>query len=201
MALPFSSVDAYCRVSSKRQKNDAQQAEIKRWLEGNGIDPASVRWYFDKESGRTLQREAFDRLQRNIFEGTVRTIVVWKLDRLSRRLKDGVNLLADWCERGLRVVIVTQAIDLSGPVGRMIAAVLLGLAEIEWEYRKERQAAGIEVARKRGVYKGRARGTLKGKPARAIELRSRGLAPAEIATALGTSERTIWRYLRAQLGS
>lgn len=108
-------------------------------------------------------------------------------------------LLADWTERGLRVVAVTQAIDLSGPVGRMIAAVLLGLAEIEWEYRRERQAAGIEVAKKRGVYKGRKRGTMKGNPVRALELRARGLATAEIATALGVDARTVRRYLRATL--
>lgn len=130
-----------------------------------------------------------------IFAGKVKTVVVWKLDRLSRRLKDGVNLLADWCERGLRVVVVTQAIDLTGPVGRMIAAVLLGLAEIEWEYRRERQSAGIAVAKKKGVYRGRRPGSTKGNPARAAELRGRGLLPGEIATALGTSERTVRRYL------
>lgn len=56
-----------------------------------------------------------------------KTVMVWKLDRLSRRLRDGVNLLADWCDRGIRVVSITQQIDLSGPVGRMIAAVMLGL--------------------------------------------------------------------------
>lgn len=191
----MNTIAAYCRVSSRRQKNDAQEAEIRRWLAGNGIEAGAVRWYFDKESGRKLEREAFDRLQHDIFDGKVRTIVLWKLDRLSRRLKDGVNILADWCERGLRVVVVTQAIDLTGPVGRMIAAVLLGLAEIEWEYRRDRQAAGVVLAKRRGIYKGRLRGTTKGNPARAAELRARGLTPGEIAAALGTSERTIWRYL------
>jgi DNA invertase Pin-like site-specific DNA recombinase len=34
--------------------------------------------------------------------------VVYKLDRLSRKLRDGINVLCDWCERGLRVVSVTQ---------------------------------------------------------------------------------------------
>ena len=62
-------------------------------------------------------------------------VVVWKLDRISRRQRDGVNLLAEWCERGVRVVAVTQQIDLSGAVGRMVASVLFGLAEIESEYR------------------------------------------------------------------
>ena len=78
----------------------------------------------------------------------------------------------------------------------MIAAVLLRLAEIELEYRQERQAAGIEVAKRKGVYKGRQRGTTKGKPDRAIALAERGLQVAEIAEALGTSERTVHPYLR-----
>ena len=86
-------------------------------------------------------------------------VVVWKLDRISRRQKDGINLLADWCERGVRVVSVTQQIDLSGAVGRMVASVMFGLAEIELEYRRERQAAGIRVAKSQGVYTGRKKGT------------------------------------------
>ena len=188
-------IACYCRVSSARQKTDSQKPEIRRWLQGNGIDPSTVEWFGDKESGRTLNRPAFDRRQKAVFAGRVRTVVVWKLDRLSRRQRDGVDLLADWCERGVRVVAVTQQIDLSGPVGRMVASVLFGLAEIESEYRRERQAAGIAVARERGAYRGRRRGTTKAKPGRAEELRDRGLTAQEIATALGVSLRTAFRYL------
>ena len=147
-------IAAYCRTSTTRQKNDSQIAEIKKWLEAHGHDESKVRWFVDQETGKTLQRRELDRLQKEIFAGTVRTVVVWKLDRLSRRLRDGVNVLADWCERGVKVVVITQQIELDGPVGRMIAALLLGLAEIELEYRRERQMAGIEVARKRGVFLG-----------------------------------------------
>jgi DNA invertase Pin-like site-specific DNA recombinase len=71
----------------------------------------------------------------------------------------------------------------SGTVGRMVAALMLGLAELEWEYRRERQAAGIAVAKREGRYKGRQAGTLKGKPARVSELRAKGLTAEEIATA------------------
>jgi predicted site-specific integrase-resolvase len=144
-------IACYCRVSSARQKTDSQKAEIRRWLLSNGIDPSTVVWFEDKETGRTLKRSAVDRLQKAIFAGTIKTVVVWKLDRLSRRQRDGVDLLADWCERGVRVVAVTQQIDLSGAVGRMVASVLFGLAKIESEYRRERQAAGIVVA-KEGVF-------------------------------------------------
>ena len=190
-------IACYCRVSTVRQKTDGQINEIAKWLKANGYDESKVEWFIDKESGKTLNRTEFNRLQRQIFLGEVKTVVVWKLDRISRRLKDGINLLSEWCSKDVRVVSITQAIDLSGAVGRMIAAVLLGLAEIELEYRQQRQMAGIEVAKKKGVYKGRQQGTTKAAPVRAQELRARGLKVTEIATALGTSTRTVQRYLRA----
>lgn len=189
-------IACYCRVSSRTQKNDSQEAEIVKWLVGNGHDPTKVQWFKDTESGKTLNRPAFNRLQDAVFGGEVRVIVVFKLDRVSRRLRDGVDLLCDWIERGVRVVVVTQQIDLSGPVGRMVAAVLLGIAEIELEFRRERQAAGIAVAQKKGVYKGRAAGSFKANPDRARELQTKGLHAAEIATALGISQRTVFRYLK-----
>ena len=84
----------------------------------------------------------------------------------------------------------------------MVASVLFGLAEIESEYRRERQATGIAVAKERGAYRGRQRGTIKAPPRRARELprrarelRGRGLTVQEIATALGVSRRTALRYL------
>jgi len=191
------SVACYCRVSTRQQKTDSQKAEIERWLKGHGLNPKSIQWFEDHESGKIIQRPAFDALQQKIFSGRIKTVVVWKLDRLSRRLKDGINVLADWCEQGVRIVSVTQQIDLTGPVGRMVASVMFGLAEIELEYRRERQAAGIRVARTRGIYQGRKSGTTKALPKRAIELRDRGLKIPEIANALNVSERSVFRYLTA----
>lgn len=188
-------IACYVRVSSSRQKDDSQRAEIQKWLEANGIDKKQVEWYSDKESGRTTKRPEFDRLQRDIFSGKVKTVVLWKLDRLSRRLVDGVKILSEWADRGLKIVVVTQQLEFNGAVGRLVAALLMGLAEIEWEYRKERQTAGIEVAKKNGVYKGRQKGTTKGKPKRAKVLRDNGMTAPEIANALNVSERTVFRYL------
>ncbi len=186
----------YIRVSTVGQNEAGQRREVQRWLTGNGIDPARVRWYVDKESGDKLARPAFERLQADVFRGEIGAIVVWKLDRLSRKLRDGINVLCDWCERGLRVVAVTQLIDFNGTIGKMLAAVLLGVAEMEQETRRERQKVGIEVAKERGVYRGRQPGTTKGKPHRARKLVEQGLTHQEVATALGISRRTVIRYLQ-----
>jgi len=95
----------------------------------------------------------------------------------------------------VRVVVITQQLDLSGAVGRLVASVLFGLAEIEHEYRRERQAAGIAVAKRKGRYHGRAKGTTKAQPARARLLHERGFTVAEIRQALQISPRTVYRYL------
>jgi DNA invertase Pin-like site-specific DNA recombinase len=187
----------YIRVSTVGQNEAGQKREIQRWLTGNGIDPGSVRWFIDKESGDKLQRPAFEELQSAIFNGEVRSVVVWKLDRLSRKIRDGINTLCDWCDRGLRVVSVTQQIDFNGTVGKMIASVLFAVAEMEQETRRERQAVGIAAAKERGIYSGRKAGTTKAMPARALELRAKGLKVKEIAASLGISERTAKRYLKS----
>ncbi len=73
-----------------------------------------------------------------------------------------------------------------------------GIIFILFYYRRERQSAGINVAKKAGVYKGRQRGTTKGKPERAKNLRSQGLSVEEIANAMAVSRRTVFRYLSQQ---
>src|SRR2546425_12356505 len=156
----------YCRVSTRRQKTDSQKADILRWLTGHAVRPAAIQWFEDVESGATLKRPAFDRIQQGIFAGTIRTVMVWKLDRISRRQREGVNLLADWCERGVRVVVITQQIDLSGPVGRLVASVLFGLAEIEQEYRREGQNPGNGLAQHKRGDRGRGESTTESKTPR-----------------------------------
>ena len=142
-----------------------------------------------------MQRYAFKNLQDAIFAGEIDTVVVWKLDRLARNLKEGVNVLADWCQRGVRVIAITQQIDLSGPVGNLIASLLFGIAEIELQHSKERQAIGIALAKKRGVYTGRRLGTTKAMPTRARALRKQKLTIPEIAQVLGVKQRTVYNYL------
>lgn len=82
----------------------------------------------------------------------------------------------------------------------MIASLLFGLAEMELQHIKERQSAGIALAKQRGKYKGRQPGTTKVKPAQACAFRDKGLTVAQIAQALGVGERTVYYYLQAPKG-
>lgn len=191
-------VACYVRVSTLDQNEVSQVAEIEKWLSGNNLDPSTIRWFIDKKSGDSLKRPGFEDLQKAIFSGEVGTVVIYKLDRLSRKLREGISVLCDWCDRGLRVVSVTQQIDFSGTVGKMIASVLLGVAEIEQETRRERQRAGIEAAKKIGRYRkcGRPKGSTKAKPKRALQLRKKGYTVLEISRALGVGRNTAFRYLR-----
>lgn len=188
-------IGIYLRVSSQAQKSDSQRAEIQQWLNLHSIDLDTVLWFEDQVTGATLRRSAFQRLQTAIFRGEIKMVVVWKLDRLARSMREGVNILTDWCERGVRIVSITQQIDLSGTIGHLVAGVLFAIAEIELQHTRERQAAGIAVAKQKGVYTGRKKGSLKAKPERAKALKGKGVSPKEIANALNVSERTVFRYL------
>ena len=192
----MSMIGVYIRVSSHSQKSDSQHAEIRRWLAAHGHALDTVQWFEDTETGTTLTRSGLIGLQEAIFAGTVKMVVVWKLDRIARSMREGINTLSRWCELGVRVVSVTQQIDLSGTVGHLVAGVLFAIAEIELQHVKERQAVGIALAKQRGVYKGRKHGATKTNPKRARELRDKGMTLPEIAQALSVNKRTVSRYLK-----
>ncbi len=196
-------VAVYLRVSTKAQRVDSQKREIERYLAGHGI--TDVRWFVDHYSGKpgsVTERPALRELQAAVFAGEVKTIVFYRLDRLARSIRDGINVLTDWLTAGVRVVVVTMQIDLSGALGQTVAALLLGLAQMEREAIRERQAAGIAAARARGrTWGGRKRGSFKVDPARVAELTAKGLNPAEVANALRCSERTVYRMQAVAAGA
>ena len=198
--MPFTAI--YIRVSTAEQNEAGQKREIERWLDGNAIDRRNVKWYLDKSTGDNLARPEFERLQRDVFNGQVGTIVVWKLDRLSRSLRDGINTMTAWLDKGIRLVSTTQQLDFAGVTGKLIAAVLFAVAQMEQETRRERQAAGIAAAKERGVYCGRKRGATKAgvDTDRAVQLRANGLTYEEIARAIGASVSSVRRYLAAKGG-
>lgn len=191
-------IACYIRVSTISQNSDGQKKDIKRWLKGQGHAVKDVRWFEDKETGKHTDRPAFKKMQQAVFMGELKTIVVWRLDRLSRNQRDGINRLADWCEKGVRVVSVTQQLDLSGATGRLIAGVLFAVGEMELEAIKERQAAGIAAAKSKGVYENngdRRRGFRKAKD-KVLKLHKKGHSPTAIARECGIARSTVYEYLK-----
>ena len=122
------------------------------------------------------------------------TLVVHKLDRLGRNTRDVLNLVHDLDERGACLRVLEPAIDTCGPMGRMVLTVLGMVAEMELGFIKERQRAGIDAAKAKGIYKGR--------PAtfdrtRIVALRKEGMGATEIANAVGCKRGNVYKTLKA----
>lgn len=188
-----SKVAVYCRVSTLDQSKgiESQEHALHAYLQGHGITDAV--WHSDKVGGGTLKRPGFEQLQRDIFLGNVNTVICWKLDRLSRSLRDGVNTLADWLEKGVRVVAVSQQLDFSGSVGQMVASVLFAVAQMERENLRENTKRGLANARAKGIRLGR-------KPklddATVKSLHASGMGVTDLATRLGVTRQAIHQSLR-----
>lgn len=164
----------------------ATKIELEQYL-ANQVICGPVEWFEDAAvSGKNLDRPALGRLHRQIVDGKVDMVVMWRLDRLSRSIVDGIKLLADWTERNIRIVVITQNIDLSGPVGRMVASLLLGVAELEKQGLRERQAAGIAAARPKTV-----------DSSLVHRLRSEGKSVQSIASELKIARQSVYNALQS----
>jgi DNA invertase Pin-like site-specific DNA recombinase len=119
-------------------------------------------------------------------------------------MKDGISLLCDWCERGVRVVSLQEQLDLGGTVGQIVASVLFGVAEMERENINERIRAGIAARKAKGLPMGRQEGQqFKRSPAKrkvdpetARNLRSQGVKVTDIAERFGCSKQAIYDALK-----
>lgn len=197
------SIAIYMRVSKGRGQDTAsQEPDIRRWAEAQG-EP--VQWFADKMTGKTMERPAFSKLMKLVAEGRIKTIAVWRLDRLGRTAKGLVNLFDELQARKVNLVSLKDGLDLSTPAGRMLANILASVAAYETEVRAERIHAGLEVAKAKGVKLGRSKGDGKGvrikvKPEQEAivrRLRSEGEGISAIARATGLSRPTIYSVLGA----
>jgi DNA invertase Pin-like site-specific DNA recombinase len=80
-------------------------------------------------------------------------LIVVKLDRLGRNTRDVLNLVHELEERGASLRVLEPAIDTGGPMGRMVLTVLGMVAEMELGFIRDRQRAGIDAAKAKGIYK------------------------------------------------
>lgn len=138
------STAVYVRVSTDSQSTDSQVLAIQSFLEARGETVDESRWYIDEGvSGRTTVRPALSMLNMDIQRGRVTTLVLYDLSRLARNAFEGVKLLGEWLDMGLRVVIIAINLDLNQTVGRLIATVMLHVAELEMASLDRRRTDGI----------------------------------------------------------
>ena len=148
-------IACYIRVSPGGKDQAGQRREINQWLKSNRIKSKTVQWYIDKSDTDPLRRLAFEKLQAKICDREVGTIVVWRLDRLSPTMREGLSILRDWSKTPLRIVSVTQHIDFKGGASKPIASVVNGLAEMAYQTKREQSMAGLAAARASGRVGGR----------------------------------------------
>ena len=122
------------------------------------------------------------------------TLVVVKLDRLGRSTRDVLNLVHELEAKSAALRVLEPEIDTSKPEGRIILTTLSMVAEMELTFIKERQRAGIEAAKAKGVYKGRKR-TIDREAVQ--RLHRDGVGATEIARRLGIGRASVYKVLRA----
>ena len=130
-------------------------------------------------------------------------LVVWKLDRLGRSLKDLVTLVTGFQEKGIHFVSLQDHLDTTTAQGRLMFNLFASLAEFERDIIRERTRAGLTAARARGRQGGRPKGLSKEALSKAQAAKTLYLQQdktvAEIGQLLGVGRATIYRYL-AHLG-
>ena len=177
----------YARVSTTDQ-NLALQKEA---LEKAGCE----RIYEDTISGTRAERPGLTKALEMLRSGD--TLVVWKLDRLGRSVKNLITLVSEINANGIHFRSLTDSIDTSTPSGRFFFHVMASLAEMERELIIERTRAGLEVARALGRKGGRKRTMTDSKIDSAKKLLSSSVPPRDVAKDLGVSLATLYRWIPA----
>jgi DNA invertase Pin-like site-specific DNA recombinase len=177
----------YARVSTQDQNLE---------LQIDALTKAGCKKIFeDKISGSRSQRPGWAKAQEGLREGD--TLVVWKLDRFGRSVKHLVDMVEELRQQGIQFKSLTEAIDTGTPSGRFFFHVMASLAQMERELTVERTRAGLEIARQLGRKGGRKRQMTDSKIKSAKKLLSSGVPPRDVASNLGVSVPTLYRWIPA----
>ncbi|NRD30315.1 recombinase family protein [Shewanella sp. DC2-4] len=149
----------------------------------------------DTLSGTRADRPGLGKALEMLREGD--TLVVWKLDRLGRSVKQLVELVSDLHKQNVQFKSLTDSIDTGTPSGRFFFHVMASLAEMERDLIVERTRAGLDVARQLGRKGGRKLKMTDSKIESAKKLLASGVPPKDVAKNLGVSVPTLYRWLPA----
>jgi len=187
----------YARVSTTDQSCGVQLRELREYASRRGW--SVVAEYVDTGwSGAKASRPELDRLMRDAGRRQFDVVLVWKLDRFGRSVRNCLDGISTLRTHGVRFLGVSQNIDTdeSNPTSRLMLHILAAVAEFERELIRERVASGVANAKRQGKQLGRPRRVLD--RARALELRKRGMSFPKIAQELGVGLGTVVRAIQGR---
>jgi len=187
----------YVRISSLDQKTDRQKVQESDFnLVVEDKVSGSVP-FFERQGGKMILEL--------VEKGQLEELSVWQIDRLGRDVRDIVNTIHYFTERKICISFISQGLKTLNPdktensISKMVINILGIVSEIERTQILERQRQGIDLAKSKGVYKGRKTGTQedtlkflsKPKNKKVIELLRKGYKSSDISTLVGVHINTI----------
>nr|WP_255800886.1 recombinase family protein [Mycobacteroides abscessus] len=158
-------------------------------LDGVALD----RVFIDQASGKDTNRPQLEAALTYVREGD--TLVVHSMDRLARNLEDLRRLVRELTGRGVKVEFVKESLTFTGedsPMSTLLLSMLGAVAEFERSMIRERQREGIEIAKAKGVYKGRKPALTEEQTAVVLQRLEGGEHPADLAREFGVSRATVY---------
>src|ERR671914_469521 len=183
----------YARVSTYDQTLNLQRDAL--------TQAGCTRIFTDTASGAKTERKGLEEALSYIRAGD--TLVVWRLDRLGRSLKDLIERITDLNSRNIGFKSLTENIDTTTSSGKLIFHIFGALAEFERDIIKERTNAGLTAARARGRQGGRPKSAISDqkKLQMARQMYENKATPVgEICKALGIPRSTFYKYLKNNSG-
>lgn len=178
----------YARVSTDDQNLDLQHDALKK--------VGCEQIYEDQLSGARAERPGLQQALEYARNGD--TLVVWRLDRLSRSLKDLIDMVATLETKGIGLKSLQESIDTTQSSGKLVFHIFAALAEFERNLIRERTQAGLLAARARGRKGGRPKALNQDKQALAVKLYGeKKHTIAQICKMMGLSKPTLYKYIEA----
>ena len=186
----------YARVSTKNNGQDpeTQLLALREYAQARGLEISTE--YIDVGiSGSKDRRPALDRLMKDAHRRKFDAVLVARFDRFARSTRHLVLALEEFTALGVDFISLSESIDTSTPMGKMVYTVIAAVAELERSLIRERVVMGIHRARTKGKRLGRPRGT-KASLRKIQRLKSQGLSVRQIASGMNISKSTVSRLLK-----
>lgn len=201
MKAVHNKVACYFRVSTEKQEIGMQQHAINEWLLGLDLPPKKFDVYTDyAESGMNPGRKNLNRMLKGVYKKRYDTVVVYKLDRLTRRSADAIKMILDFDAMGISFVSVTQPIlclDSDAPFRKTMLAAFAELAEMERNMIVERIKAGMARAKAKGQTFGAKTKLTDDVLEKISELKEEGLSIRKIAKEVNLAVGTVHKAINS----